>query len=236
MFKELNSDFIASFQKTQNYLLEAQTLVEDASIMVYQQVAKEVEDQIHFDLNQLKLLPNYTSYLYQWLNEYGFMAWEDIYNLVDSQSGKQVFSKDFRLLKDRDFLILSPIEPELEQHEYCIEKDQKEVKVPLNLSFCKVDDISVVSNTTIFVDEDALVFPLNIRKWQTGDVFHPFGMKGQSKKISKFFKDEKLSLLEKEKTWLLCSDNKIIWIVGLRQDERFKIKKTTKNILQITIL
>ena len=235
MLKELNSDFHSSFQKTQTFLQEAQTMVEDASIMVYQQVAKEVDDQVFFDLNQLKRLPNYTSYLYQWLNEYGFMAWQDIYDLVDGQSGKQVFSKDYRLLKDRDFLILSQLNFEVEQTEFSIEKDQKEVKIPLNLSFCKVDDISVVSNTTIFVDEDEIVFPLTLRKWQEGDVFQPFGMNGQSKKVSKFFKDEKLSLIEKEKIWLLCSQNKIIWVIGLRQDERFKIKNATKNILQIKL-
>ncbi len=235
MLKELKSDFIYSFQKTQNHLQEAQLLVEDASIMVYQQVAKEVDNEIYFDLNQLKRLPNYSSYLYQWLNEYGFTAWQDIYDIVDSQSGKQVFSKEFRVVKDRDFLILSPLNLDLEQEEFCIEKDQKEVKFPLNLSFCKVANISLVSNTTIFVDEDELVFPLILRKWQEGDSFQPFGMKGQTKKVSKFFKDEKMSLIEKENTWILCSENSILWVIGLRQDERFKIKNTTKNILQITV-
>jgi tRNA(Ile)-lysidine synthase len=68
-------------------------MVEDASIMVYQQVAKQ-EDEIRFDFNQKKL-PNYRSYLYQWLNQFGFLAWEDVYDLVDSQSGKQVFRLTF---------------------------------------------------------------------------------------------------------------------------------------------
>lgn len=235
MLKDLNPDFLATFQKSQNYLQEAQTLVEDASIMVYQQVAKEIEDQIHFDLKQLKRLPNYKSYLYQWLHEYGFTAWHDIYGLVDGQSGKYVFSNEYRLLKDRDFLILSLIKHDSVEEEYGINKDQKEVKFPLNISFCKVADISLVSNTAIFVDEDALVYPLTLRKWYEGDVFQPFGMNGKSKKVSKFFKDEKLSLIDKENTWILCSEKKIIWIVGLRQDERFKIKNTTKNILKITL-
>jgi tRNA(Ile)-lysidine synthase len=235
VLKELNPDFLSSFYKTQTYLQESQAMVEDASIMVYQQVAKGIGEKIYFDLNQLKKLPNYKSYLYHWLVDYGFSAWNDIYDLVESQSGKQVFSREFRLLKDRNFLILCPINFEEEDAEYFINKNQKEVKVPINLGFSRVNDISNVSNEAIFVDEDKLGFPLVLRRWQTGDVFQPFGMEGKSKKVSKFFKDEKLSLIEKEKTWLLCSDNQIIWIVGLRQDERFKIKNTTKTILKIQL-
>jgi len=235
IFKELNPDFMASFQKTQNYLQESKTMVDDASFLVYQQVAKEKGTEIHFDLTQLKKLPNYKSYLYHWFNGFGFSAWADIYDLVDGQSGKQVFSNEFRLLKNRDFLILSPINFEDEDEEYFINKNQNEVKVPLNLSFGKVADISNVSNTTIFVDEDKLWYPIVLRRWKDGDIFQPFGMEGKTKKVSKFFKDEKLSLIEKEKAWLLCSDNEIVWIIGIRQDERFKIKSTTKNILKIQL-
>ena len=233
ILKELNTDFLSSFHKTQVYLQESKTMVEDASIMVYQQVAKESGKDIHFDLNKLQQLPNYKSYLYQWLREFGFLAWEDIYDLVESQSGKQVFSNEFRLLKNRDFLILSPINIEDKKEEYYIFKDQKEIDSPLNLSFSKVADIGIVSNRAIFVDEDKLHFPLVLRRWNEGDTFQPFGMEGKSKKVSKIFKDEKLSLIDKENTWLLCSDDKIIWIIGIRQDERFKIEKTTKNRIQI---
>ena len=233
ILKELNTDFLSSFHKTQVYLQESKTMVEDASIMVYQQVAKESGKDIHFDLNKLQQLPNYKSYLYQWLREFGFLAWEDIYDLVESQSGKQVFSNEFRLLKNRGFLILSPINNEDKKEEYYIFKDQKEIDSPLNLSFSKVADIGIVSNRAIFVDEDKLHFPLVLRRWKEGDSFQPFGMEGKSKKVSKIFKDEKLSLIDKENTWLLCSDDKIIWIIGIRQDERFKIEKTTKNRIQI---
>ena len=233
ILKELNTDFLSSFHKTQVYLQESKTMVEDASIMVYQQVAKEIGEDIHFDLNKLQQLPNYKSYLYQWLREFGFSAWDDIYDLVESQSGKQVFSNEFRLLKNRGFLILSPINIEDKKEEYYIFKDQKEIDSPLNLSFSKVADIGIGSNRAIFVDEDKLHFPLVLRRWKEGDSFQPFGMEGKSKKVSKIFKDEKLSLIDKENTWLLCSDDIIVWIIGIRQDERFKIGKTTKNRIKI---
>ena len=232
MLKELNPNFLSSFHKTQAYLQEAQVMVEDASIMIYQQVAKQEEDTIYFDL---KKLPNYKSYLHQWLKEFGFSAWDDIYDLVESQSGKYVFSPEYRLLKDRDSLILSPINFVNEKEEYAIDENQKEVNIPLNLTFCKVADISLTTNSAIFVDADKLQFPLVLRHWNEGDSFQPFGMNGKSKKVSKLFKDEKLSLLEKENSWLLCSNEDIVWIIGLRQDERFRIENTTKNILKIQL-
>jgi tRNA(Ile)-lysidine synthase len=235
LLKELNPQFISSFQKTQSFLQESQQMVEDASIMVYQQVAQQDEDEIRFDLNQLKKLPNYRSYLYQWLNEFGFLAWDDVYDLVDSQSGKQVFSSNFRLLKDRDFLILCPINTEIEVQDYFIAEDTKEVNIPLNLTFCKVSDITVALNSAIFVDQDKLEFPLVLSRWREGDYFQPFGMEGKSKKVSKLFKDEKLSLIEKENVWILWSGKTIVWVVGIRQDERFRVSESTQNILKIQL-
>ena len=234
LLKELNPKFLESFQKTQIYLNQSQELVEDAAVMVYQQVAKEEGDTIVFNLEQLLRLPNYKSYLYQWLNEFGFTAWEDVYDLVEAQSGKQVFSADFRLLKDRTTLILSPIQEE-EAEVFFIEKDIITIETPLQLSFSKVNEIKNASHSTIYVDEDQLVYPLLLRKWEEGDVFQPFGMNGKTKKLSKLFKDEKLSLIEKENRWVLWSGNQIVWVVGIRQDERFRINATTKNILKISL-
>ncbi|WP_289665719.1 tRNA lysidine(34) synthetase TilS [Flavobacterium panacagri] len=235
VLKEINPNFLDAFQKTQSFLQESKEMVEDASIMIYQQVAKEAEEDIHFDLNQLKKLPNYKSYLYQWLNEFGFSAWKDIYDLVEGQSGKQIFSGEFRLLKNRETLILSPFSETSEKDEYQINENDTEVNFPLKMSLCNVSHITLDSNKVIFVDADKIQYPLILRKWKDGDVFQPFGMNGKSKKVSKLFKDEKLSLIEKEKIWLLCSDDQIIWVVGMRQDERFKIKKTTNNILKIEL-
>jgi tRNA(Ile)-lysidine synthase len=235
VLKDLNPGFLSAFETTLQQLQQSQSLVNDAAIMVYQQVVTEESNQKNIDLDKLKVLPNYKAYLYQWLQPFGFKAWNDIYDLVESQSGKQVFSTGFRLLKDRSHLILSPLEIK-DATEYWIQENQMQVNFPLKLSFSKVSDISDVSNTTIFVDEKKLAFPLVIRKPKTGDFFQPLGMNGLSKKISKFFKDEKLSLVEKEKVWLLCSKNEIIWVIGMRQDERFKTENTTQNILQITLL
>lgn len=236
MLKEFNSNFIVSFQKTQSYLQETQAMAEDAAIMIYQQVASEEGDTVHFDLKKLKQLSNFKSYLYKWLKEFGFSAWEDVYDLVESQSGKQIFSEEYRLLKNRDFLIISPIHFAATSEVFFINKNEKEVNIPLKLSLCNVSHHSKHLNTAIFVDQDTLSYPLMLRRWNVGDSFQPFGMNGKTKKVSKFFKDEKLSLLEKENTWILCSNNQIVWIIGYRSDERFKADDTTQNILKIDML
>ena len=235
LLKELNPSFLSSFQNSQKYLNEAQAMVEDATIMIYQQVAIEIEDEIHFDIEKLTKLPNYKSYLYQWLKEYCFSAWDDIYDLVDSQSGKQVFSIHFRLLKDRNSLILAPIIEKESSEIYYIEENQKEVNFPIKLTISNQYHHSIKDNSIIFVDADKLKFPLSLKRYEKGAVFQPFGMDGKSKKVSKHFKDEKLSLLQKENTWILYSNNLIVWVIGIRQDDRFKIDSNTKNSLQIAL-
>ncbi len=235
LLKELNPSFLNSFQNTQNYLNEAQIMVEDATIMIFQQVATEVNGEIHYNIDKLKILPNYKSYLYQWLKEYGFSAWDAIYELVDSQSGKQVFSNDFRLLKDRNALILAPIVAQDLSEVYYIEQNQKEVTHPIKLTISNQSFHPDTDNSIIFVDADKLKFPLLLKRFEEGAVFQPFGMNGKSKKVSKLFKDEKLSLLQKENSWILYSNENIVWVIGIRQDDRFKIDTNTKNTLKIAI-
>ena len=233
LLKDLNPNFLESFKKTQTYLQDSQVMVEDATIMIYQQVAKEIEDTVHFDIKKLKQLANYKSYLYQFLKEYGFFAWEDIYKLVDAPTGKLVLSDEYRLIKNRDFLILSP-KKNADDETFLIEKNQKEVNFPLNMLFTIENTISETDSGSIFVDQDLLQYPLTLRKWQENDVFYPFGMVGK-KKLSKFFKDEKMSMIDKENCWLLCSQNDIVWVVNKRLDNRFKVTKNTKTILKIAL-
>ena len=235
LLKELNPSFLNSFQNTLDNLQQAQSLVDDASRIVYRKVVDDVDFQKKINLTELLQLPNYRAYLYQWLQPFGFTAWHDIYDLVHASSGKQIFSENYIVLKNRTELIVFPKKNAVEVEHYTIEKDKKYVKIPLNLSFCKVSDISLQSSNTIFVDEDKLRFPLELRKWSDGDFFYPMGMTGK-KKVGKFFKDEKFSLIDKSSAWILYSDNQIVWIIGIRQDERFKIVENTTNILQIKVL
>ena len=232
VLKELNPSLLDSFQKTISNLQQAQSLVDDASRMVYRKVVTDINFQKRINLPELMQLPNYQAYLYQWIEPFGFSDWDSINDLAAAQSGKQVFSETHVLLKDRNELILFPKQNEIEPVNFLISKDQREVKFPLKMAFCSVDDITLEATNCIFVDEDKLQYPLVIRKWKDGDWFYPLGMNGK-KKLSKFFKDEKFSLLDKSNTWLLCSENQIVWVIEKRQDDRFKVTETTTRILKI---
>lgn len=230
--KGVNPGFLDNFKATLQHLQQSKTMVEDASGIVFAQVCEQtINGNYHFDLRQLTRLPNRNAYLYHWLSAFGFTAWEDIYHLVSAQSGKQVFSPTHVLLKDRDRLVLS-VKKNQSDEIYLIDRSAPQVNFPLKFTFCPVDRIFEADSNCIFVDEDLLRFPLELRKWAEADYFYPFGMQGK-KKLSKYFKDEKMSLIDKSDIWLLCSDNQIVWIVGKRQDDRFKVNQDTTKILQI---
>lgn len=234
ILKELNTGFLDSFQNTLHHLQQAESLVEDASKLVYEKVVEEKENRLEIHLKPLLELQNYKAYLYQWLKEYRFSAWNDIYDLVEAQSGKQVFSETHILLKDREKLILSERKSTDKSEVFFIESIESKVNIPLKLRFCKAVNIFETDSNCIFVDENKLKFPLTIRKWQEGDYFYPSGMNGK-KKLSKYFKDEKYSLLDKENQWLLCSQDQIVWIIGRRADNRYIAHETTQQLLKIEL-
>ena len=235
ILREINPSFSKSFKQTLINLQQAQSLIDDASRIVYKEVVEDELDYKKINLEELKKLPNYKSYLYQWLQPLGFTAWEDIYNLTEAENGKQILSENYQLIKNRNFLIVAPKSKGID-FEFRIERGTSEVNFHIKLLFCKITKPFYSTNKTIFVDDEKLSYPLTLRRWKTYDVFYPLGMDGKSKKVSKLFKDEKMSIIEKENAWLLCSGTEIVWVIGLRADERFKISNTTTNILQIDLI
>lgn len=232
VFKEINESFLQSFQNTLDHLNQEQSLKNDAVQMVYEKVISEENQQLKINISVLLQYENYKAYLYQWLNKYGFSAWNDVYNLIEAQSGKQILSEKYILLKDREYLILSKKET-ADFEEIGISSIAEKPNFPLKLTLCNLSDISNQRKNIIFVDENKIQFPLTIRKWKEGDYFYPSGMQGK-KKVSKYFKDEKFTLFQKQDACILESNNQIVWIIGHRADERFKVENTTQTIIQIT--
>ncbi|MBO6881466.1 tRNA lysidine(34) synthetase TilS [Winogradskyella sp.] len=238
ILKDINPQLLDSFQNTLNHLNDTADIVaESVDAVANKAIVSLDEDDVFFKVSEFKNLKNPKAYLFELLNEFGFTEWNDVVNLLDAQSGKQVFSNTHRLVKHRDYLILSEKKSKATKSVTLSEAEVKnsKVKIPLGiLCFDEADAVKENSNTTIYVDKDKLNFPLGLRIWREGDVFHPLGMKGK-KKVSKYLKDEKLSLIEKEKTWILTSNNDIVWIVGKRADERFKVTDKTEQILKVEL-
>ncbi len=237
ILKEINPSLLDSFIKTSNYLKESQQIIDDKVNETALKVITKENNFIKISISKINQLSNPKAYLYQLLKEYNFTEWQDVYNLLFSQSGKQIFSKTHTLLKDRTFLILNKKESLISsKNTFFIDKNTLQINAPIQLKFEAVKKEVIQNKQIIYVDKDTLTFPLKLRKWKNGDFFYPSGMKGR-KKISKFFKDEKLSLFEKQNTWILCNNNNdIIWVIGYRQDKRFQLREKSMYKLKVSFL
>jgi len=233
-YKNATEGVLSNFQKTQKYLKESQDLIEDYMALVYNLAVTENFDGYTLHIKKLQELPHTEAILYQLLHPFGFTDWPATSELLTAQSGKQLFSNTHRLVKDRNVLLLTEIISEKEKEEVLIKKTTKKIEFPLQMEFNPIAKMGAIDKRVIYVDADKVKYPLKLREWRKGDTFQPFGMKGK-KKLSKFFKDEKVSLIAKEKTWVLCSDSEIIWIIGHRADDRFKVTPKTTEILKIAV-
>lgn len=235
ILKEINPSLLQSFQSTLSHLNDASNVINESTKSFLDNAIETISnDELRLKITDFKTLENPKAYLYQALKAYGFTEWNDVLALLDAETGKQVFSKTHRLIKNRESLLLSPLQTENHEAILIFEEELKK-ETPLGvLLFEEVNAVSNHDKNIIYVDKETLKFPLKLRKRKEGDVFYPLGMKGK-KKLSKYFKDEKMSLLDKENTWLLCSNDDIVWVVGRRADNRFRVKENTKGILKIKL-
>lgn len=231
--KELNPNFLENFIRTQEYLGQTHDILNRHIVQLRTQLFVKEDKVEKVKIASLLALHPTKAYLFHFLREYGFTQWDDIYGLLSANSGKEVRSNTYRLLKDRDFLLLKPFTKK-NTKVYNIEEGQKGMSTPICLKISTVEAIGETSPKIIYVDKETLKYPLTVRKCQKGDYFYPFGMLGK-KKISKYFKDEKMDIYTKENQWLLCSGGHIVWIIGKRADDRFKITGRTKKILKIIL-
>lgn len=235
VLRELNPQLLDSFQKTQSHLKKSSQLIEDYILAIFPRVATETKYGYSFNIKMLKTLPHLKAVLYELFRTFGFTEWEDVYHLLDAQSGKMVLSKTHRLIRDREELLLTQL-PQEQELQFKISEGEEVVMLPIGtFHIDPVEAISEISRNSIYVDRSKLSFPLIVRNWRMGDYFYPFGMEGK-KKLSKFFKDNKLSLPEKEHCWVMCSNGRIVWVVDQRADGRFSVNGDTSQILKITYI
>lgn len=228
-FQKIFTENIERFQQVEDIYQQQIQLVNSKL------VTKE-KDRLLISVTALLALNSAESYLFEIVSDYGFNFYQvkDIVLSLNKQSGKKYFSKSHILVKDRDYLILDKKMSESELMEYTIESKISCINDPINLEFKNcTNDPAIFYNKNknlAFLDRDKLKFPLKIRKWEKGDSFYPLGMKGK-KLISDYLVDNKISIADKKKIWLLISDGQIVWIIGQRMDNRYRISAETKNVI-----
>ena len=257
LMEELNPSVRSALSRTAEHLSDTeiiynQTIESTKKTLIQKNVVTELQEtnndklqkndnnEVKISIKDILKQPAPKTILYELLSPYGFTREiaGDIFRSLTAESGKIFETPDtiYRLLKDRDFLILyKKSKKTTDVYEINeIGTDRSKLPIGLSISKVKIDDsfnISKDTSTATF-DYDKLKFPLLLRKWTPGDWFIPFGMKG-SKKLSDYFSDNKFNIREKEKTWLLCSGEDVIWIIGKRTDNRYRIDNDSKEALVI---
>ena len=238
LFTQLNPAFKKNFLATIQNLKSVEDVFYERIEEWKEKVISEKDGEMELEIQQLKEVPFPEILLYEILTDYQFnpSVAGQVFQSLDTDSGKQFYSPTHRLIKDREKVFVTELQ-ENEKRFYYIEKDDIELFAPFDMTIEKMDsrNFEIIKDPNVAcLDFDKLEFPLLIRKWRQGDYFQPLGMTG-FKKLSDFFIDEKMPLHEKENTWLLCSGQKIVWIIGHRIDNRFKITSETNSLCKITL-
>jgi tRNA(Ile)-lysidine synthase len=229
--KENLADNILRFQ-------EIEKLYKLAVNGIKKKLVKEKGREWHIPVKQLMDYNN-RALIYEIIAEFGFTEKQidEVVKLSESESGKYIDSPAFnyRLIRHRHWFIISPVNS-AESSTIIIEENNTTVLFEEGtLQIERTGNQQpTTDNQVACLDAKKISFPLILRKWKQGDYFYPLGMK-KKKKLSRFFIDQKLSKTEKERSWVIETDKKIIWVVGRRIDERFKVTDKTKSVIQISI-
>jgi tRNA(Ile)-lysidine synthase len=234
------------FPQAEDNLLDSIERFRDIE-MLYQQsielhkkkLLEKKGNEIHIPVLKLLKSEPLTTIIYEIIKDFGFTSnqTDEAIKLLNSDSGKYVQSVSHRIIRNRKWLIISPADTAVAEN-ILIEEVDKTVQFPkgkMKFATLATHNSQLTSDNSIaYLDADEITFPLLLRKWKQGDYFYPLGM-NKKKKLSKLFIDQKLSLTDKENAWVLEMNKKIIWVVGKRIDDRFKITPKTKTILKISL-
>jgi len=239
LLEEINPAFKANAAKTASILKETEKVYQAKVDEELQQLVSRDGNGLKLDLAYLQQSLFSETLLFEVLHPYGFNSDQvsEIGLALSAEVGKTFYSETHRLVKDRRAFILTP-KTTGQLSRFYIEADCLEITKPFDLQLerlTKDKQFQFSKNREVAdLDFDLVEFPLVLKKWEQGEYFQPLGMSG-FKKLSDFFVDEKFSIPEKENCWILYSAGKVVWIVGHRIDNRFKITGQTQNILRITI-
>ena len=232
--KAIAPDFIHSFLRSLEHLEGSRKILDLHIRELRQRLEIREESWLRYDIEALKGLKPLRPLLFELFRRYGFTDWDALEGLLDAMPGKEVHSSSHRLLRDRDCLLLKPVERN-DTGVYTVSLTSENEHLPIPLAIESVEALGQTGPGILYVDKETLKGGLRLRKWREGDYFYPLGMKGR-KLVSKFFKDLKFNQFQKESQWILLSGEAIVWLPGQRADDRFKVTGKTREILRIACI
>lgn len=236
---KINESLHAGMQAHNERFDDILSFVEHQSAALKQEHWIERGQKTEIDICALRIVPGHKSVLYYWLSPLGFTQSQIEDALKAEEPGRQFQSDKYLLLVDRKQWILLDEYPKkvgpfsIDKWEGKLDFFNTRLEWKTETSFPSRQKL--IKNTNAFLNLEKLVFPLTLRKWEHGDVFQPFGMRGR-KLVSDYLIDHKVSLLEKESTMVLLSENEIVWLVGHRVSAGFAIDTDCQKTLHFQVL
>ena len=239
---KINPLFSYKLNESISHLRDVETIYNYHIAGVTADLVQQTPNGITISIDWIYEYQPHNTYLFELLKPYDFSypVVKEIVRSIDTFSGKVFYSPTHRLLRDREHFIIQPLSdlsPDtIDSEVYTIERNTTNIEFPVCLCTHETDNISELpmgKASIACLDLDKLHFPLKLRKWEKGDWFMPLGLKGKMK-LSDFFINQKVSLADKEKIWLLVSGEDIVWVIGKRIDNRFRITPKTKKSFVIT--
>ena len=228
LIKDMNPSFENTLSKEVDFLNEIYKVFLTNFENIKEELVEMTEKGCEIDKSKLLSIQNNKIFLREIITPFGFSQCDKIIEGCRSISGKLFYSSTHKLLIDRKKIIITEIKKEknlfIELEEFA------NLTYPISLRFRNSNQNQFNTNkNTVFLDKKKLIFPLTLRKWKQGDFFYPLGMNGK-KRLSDYFIDNKFTQFDKEECYLLCSGDDIVWIIGHRMDDRFKITDDTKKV------
>jgi tRNA(Ile)-lysidine synthase len=214
---------------------EIEVLYQQAIAIHKKKLIEQKGAEVHIPVLKLLKTEPLETIVHEIIKDYQFTAHqsEEVIRLLKGRQGSFVQSPTHRIIRNRDWLIISPNRAAESQH-VVINKEEDKIEFAAGVLEMKIVPVGKVSLSahpgSAFLDVRKVAFPLLLRKWRQGDYFYPLGL-AKKKKVSRFLIDQKVSPTDKENVWVLESDKRVCWIVGMRIDDRFKITDGTKEVL-----
>ena len=236
--KKLNPALENTFENNIRLFKQTAAVLKQFVVEKKKEIFTDEKDKLKIDLNKLEKEESAELLIFEWLHPFGFNSSqvEQIFKSLDTKlSGKLFSSATHKLLIDRQFIFIEALDSKKTKEEYILKNINDFKKLPFLIEASLSGSKKIISKrNTAQIDFNKALFPLKLRKWQQGDKFVPLGMNSY-KKISDFLINQKVSRFEKENIWLLLNKNEVVWVVGQRLDERYKINSKTKKILKLEL-